>query len=117
MKLEKALQTALSAMPESSSLTGLECPPTPERTRTPMETAKAPPAAASPMKFSPRKAPSPNMIAAVAPSDAPEEMPKMYGSASGFFTIACMMTPQTESPMPVSTASTMRGRRSSQMMS
>ena len=28
--------------------------------------------------------------------EAPEEIPRIYGSANGFFTTACMITPQTE---------------------
>lgn len=57
------------------------------------------------------------MIATVAPSDAPEDTPRIYGSASGFFTIACITTPQTERPIPTATAKINRGRRISQTTS
>lgn len=55
--------------------------------------------------------PTPSITATVAPRDAPEEMPRMYGSASGFFTMACMTTPLMDSPTPTAAASTSRGRR------
>ena len=44
-------------------------------------------------------------------------MPRMYGSASGFLTMACMTTPLMDSPAPTAAASTSRGRRISQTTS
>ena len=117
MKLENAPQTADKAIPPKSSFTELLRPPRLEINSTPSDIAKAPINAAIPTKFSPQATPMPSRIAAVAPSDAPEEIPKIYGSAKGFFTTACIITPQAESPIPTSAASTKRGRRSSQIMS
>ena len=42
---------------------------------------KEPMKAAMPIKFGPKDAPTPKRIADVAPKDAPEESPKIYGSA------------------------------------
>ena len=56
-------------------------------------------------------------MASVAPTDAPEAMPRMNGSASGFCTLACMTTPASASPAPAVIASRTRGTRSDQMMS
>ena len=104
-------------MPAKSSLTELLRPPRLEINSTPRDIAKAPIKAAMPTKFSPSATPIPSRIAAVAPSEAPEEIPSIYGSANGFFTTACMITPQTESPMPTKAANTRRGKRSSQTIS
>ena len=59
----------------------------------------------------------PMRIASVAPTDAPDAMPRMNGSASGFCTLACMMTPASASPAPAVIASRTRGTRSDQMIS
>ena len=104
-------------MPPSSSFIAFARPPMFAIKRTPTETANAPRKAAMPTAFSPNAAPMPRRTAEVAPRDAPAEMPRMYGSASGFFTIACMMTPQVARPAPMIAASRRRGSRSSHTMS
>ena len=70
-----------------------------------------------PTKFSPSVLPIPNKTAAVAPKEAPEEIPRIYGSANGFFTIACITTPQTDKPAPTQIAKTILGIRKSQIIS
>mgnify|MGYP002543924027 CR=1 FL=1 len=77
LKLEKALHTALSAIPASKSFTELLRPPKLEINNTSSEIAKAPVKAAKPIKFSPMNAPIPKRMAAVAPKEAPEEIPKI----------------------------------------
>ena len=44
-------------------------------------------------------------------------MPKIYGSAKGFFTIACIITPHTAKPAPTIAAKTSRGKRNNQIIS
>ncbi|MNN65741.1 hypothetical protein D3C81_1812660 [compost metagenome] len=56
-------------------------------------------------------------MAKVAPKEAPEEIPRIYGSASGFCTAACIMVPHRVSPMPMSMAISTRGKRIFQMIS
>ena len=51
-----------------------------------------------------------------APADAPEEIPSTYGSASGFFVIACIKIPVSTRPAPVHAATITFGRRSAQMI-
>ena len=79
--------------------------------------ANAPINAQIPIACAPRKAPSPKKIAQVAPSDAPDETPKIYGSAKGFFTTACMIIPESVKPMPTQAARIIRGIRSIQTTS
>ena len=50
------------------------------------------------------------------PADAPEEIPSTYGSASGFFVIACIKIPVSTRPAPVHAATITFGRRSAQMI-
>lgn len=54
---------------------------------------------------------TPRVIATVAPKAAPEDMPVVYGSARGFFSMLCIAAPATASPAPDMTAARMRGRR------
>ena len=44
-------------------------------------------------------------------SPAPDEMPMMCGSASGFFMMACRMAPESARSMPTSAATSVRGSR------
>ena len=44
-------------------------------------------------------------------SPAPDEMPMMCGSASGFFMMACRMVPASARSMPTSAATSVRGSR------
>ena len=46
--------------------------------------------------------------------EAPAEIPRMYGSAMGFRTVACMAVPTTARPAPITAASSTRGKRMSQ---
>ena len=75
------------------------------------EIRKAPINAQIPIELEPNTAPTPRKIATVAPRDAPEEIPRIYGSAIGFFTMACITTPATARPMPTAVARRIRGRR------
>jgi hypothetical protein len=54
---------------------------------------------------------------AVAPSVAPLDTPRIYGSAIGFLQMACITQPTTESPIPTNTARMVRGSRICQIMS
>ena len=51
----------------------------------------------------------------VAPRNAPEDMPIVYGSASGFLKSFCIITPATASPAPTRMAAIALGVRTSQM--
>ncbi len=104
-------------MPAKSNLMELERPPRLEMKRTARDKANAPINALIPTKLDPREAPTPKRMADVAPKEAPEEIPSMYGSANGFFTIACMITPHTASPEPTRAARIRRGKRRSQTIS
>ncbi len=110
-KLEKAEHTELKAIPARINLTESACPLTFARIITPAAAARAPKNAIIPIELLPKTAPTPARTASVAPSDAPDEIPRIYGSARGFFTIACITTPHTDSPMPAPTAKIIRGRR------
>ncbi|RPK34163.1 hypothetical protein EES40_35355 [Streptomyces sp. ADI93-02] len=59
---------------------------------------------------------APKMSTALAPTAAPEEMPRTNGSASALRTMACTATPTAAMPAPTTAASTERGNRSSQTM-
>ena len=54
---------------------------------------------------------SPRAVTAKAPSAAPPETPRMYGSASGFRRIAWKTAPAAPRAAPVMAASRMRGSR------
>ena len=88
IKLEKALKTAFKAVPASTSFTEFAFPPILDKTKTKTLAIKAPIKADVPIAFSPNNTPKPSIIAVVAPKDAPEDTPRMYGSAKGFCTIA-----------------------------
>src|SRR6266511_800747 len=71
----------------------------------PVKAARGTPNAAS--------APEPaNTMTAIAPSAAPEEIPMMAGSASGFRNRPWKTAPEAASAAPTTAASTTRGRRS-----
>ena len=53
--------------------------------------------------------PAPTRNAKVAPKEAPEDIPRMYGSASGFWTIACITTPANANEIPTITPISARG--------
>ena len=116
-KLENAPQTTESAEPASSNLTAVARPPRLAKNTTAKETTRAPTKAMAPTERAPHAAPTPNNAARVAPSEAPDEMPRMYGSASGFLTMACITTPQRPRAAPTAAPSTSRGSRISQTTS
>ena len=47
----------------------------------------------------------------VAPKDAPEDIPSVKGFAKGFFTTACITTPDIDRPAPTKIAINTRGKR------
>ena len=101
-------------MPTSTSRTGLELRPVRRRTA---PVASAAPRNALPSTWKlPRNANQPPTMAPTAPAPAPDDTPRMYGSASSFFVIVCSSRPQTASPAPQSAAKSERGKRMSQRM-
>ena len=56
----------------------------------------------------------PMVMARVAPKEALDEMPVVYESASGFFSMLCIAAPVAASPAPDIIANRRRGRRCSQ---
>jgi len=62
-----------------------------------------------PSELLPNELPIPNTTASVAPKEAPEETPNIYGSANGFLTIACITIPTTDNPTPTAIANTILG--------
>ena len=71
-KLEKAEQTALTAIPARISFAEVAFPPMFAMAITAKEVIIAPMKAVIPTEFPPRKLPIPSMIASVAPRDAPD---------------------------------------------
>ncbi|MBO4569150.1 MAG: hypothetical protein J5674_04210 [Candidatus Methanomethylophilaceae archaeon] len=65
------------------------------------------------MAYCPLAKENPAQTAKVAPSDAPDDMPVVYVSARGFFSMLCMATPQTAKADPARRPPMTRGRRSS----
>ena len=117
IKLVNALKTAFKAVPAKISLIEVALPPMLDNSKTKTLAEKAPIKADTPIKFSPKIFPKPNIIALAAPKEAPEETPKIYGSAKGFFTMACITVPQTANPAPIQTASIILGKRNSHTIS
>lgn len=66
-------------------------------------------------KTSAKPAPTPKKMASAAPVLAPELMPKIYGSAKAFRTIACKIAPATARPAPTAAPKIRRGIRMSQI--
>lgn len=64
----------------------------------------------------PSPANAPSRITALAPTAAPEEMPRTNGSASALRTMACTATPTAARPAPTTAPSSTRGSRISQTM-
>ena len=100
----------LKATPVNTNLIDVILPPMFAIAMTANDTVIAPTNAPKPTEVA-RKTPTPSKIDSVAPRDAPDEIPRIYGSANGFFTIACITTPTTASPIPTPTPSMIRGRR------
>ena len=77
IKLDKLAQIALTAIPASSKFEADLLRELSAIYVTSKEMANAPINAQIPIACAPRKAPSPKKIAQVAPSDAPDETPKI----------------------------------------
>lgn len=58
----------------------------------------------------------PEIIARLAPNDAPEDIPVVYGSAKGFFITLCIVAPATARHTPTTTAMMIIGSLRSMMM-
>ena len=56
---------------------------------------------------------TPRIRATAAPKPAPEDIPMVYGSASGFFRMLCIAVPQTARANPHTMAPMILGRRRS----
>ena len=106
IKLENAVSSALTIMPERISLTEVVLPSADERANT---RKQAPPAPTKAQK--PEITPSPKKSEPVAPSVAPADTPRIYGSAIGFWTTACITQPQSASPLPARKPRIIRGIR------
>lgn len=83
------------------------------RAHTEAQAARAPTNAAT-FIDSPPSAAEPSTITKTAPTLAPEETPRMYGSASGLRTVTCISAPASASPAPASAARSVLGRRNCQ---
>ena len=118
IKLEIELNIELMTVPERTNLIDVILPPILERISTSTVANKAPKNALKdkPICENRPTAPKPTIIAKVAPKEAPEEIPKIYGSANGFWTTACMIVPQIARPQPIKIADNTRGERTNQMI-
>ncbi len=58
----------------------------------------------------------PEIMARLAPKDAPDDIPVVYGSARGFFMTLCIVAPATARHTPTTTAMTIIGSLRSMMM-
>ena len=56
----------------------------------------------------------PSTVASVIPNDAPDDIPKVYGSARGFLRMLCKAHPPLERPAPTIIAARIRGALSFQ---
>jgi len=86
IKLDKALQRALTTVPERTSLADDILPPSDDNSKTIVAEKRAPINAQKDVPFivSKLKDPMPNIIENVAPREAPDDIPSIYGSAKGF---------------------------------
>ncbi|MPM89752.1 hypothetical protein SDC9_136864 [bioreactor metagenome] len=109
IKLENALQTELKAIPAKRSFIEFDLPPILDINNTSIDTINAPINPQTPIAFVPNRLPIPNITATVAPNDAPDDTPNIYGSANGFLTIACITIPTTDSPIPTPIAKIILG--------
>ncbi|NSB33128.1 hypothetical protein BCD93_004086 [Clostridium saccharoperbutylacetonicum] len=66
---------------------------------------------ATPLTENKLKEPIPSINEKVAPKEAPEEIPSIYGSAKGFCTVACITVPHRLSPAPTAIARSILGTR------
>ena len=106
-----APQPAATTTPVSSSrvvVQGARSPPVRASPNTSSVEASAPPSAAGVAS-----AAAPASIAPSAPTAAPPEMPRMYGSASGLRSSTCISAPASASRPPTANAASARGSRNS----
>lgn len=117
IKLETAVQSALITVPARISLVDDDLPLAEANLRTINEATIAPRNAqnATPETAKNGIAPIPNIIENVAPREAPEEIPSMYGSAKGFCTQACITHPERARPAPTTAPKSTLGNRIDQM--
>ncbi len=111
-KLLNAEKAWAMAMPAGTSRSGLTRPWCWATAKTTTMAASAPSNAAPDNAYSPAAPSEPNSSTAVAPTEAPEDTPSTYGSASGLRTSAWMVTSAAVRPAPATAASSTRGRRS-----
>ncbi len=110
-----AVSTAAIATPDSTSRDEVMRPPVRAVAYTSTSAPRAPTKAATDREAGPKRV-NPNTMTETAPSDAPEETPSRYGSASGLRTRACRAVPITARPAPVTAPSSTRGARTSTTM-
>ena len=72
--------------------------------KTNTETPKAPVKPIIPIELLPNTLPIPNTTASVAPKDAPDDTPNVYGDASWFFNIDCTTAPLVAKHPPTKNA-------------
>ena len=96
-------------MPMRTSRIGLLLLPTSRMTR--LVAMSAPRNAPNDTAYAPIMENMPSTIAHAAPAPAPEDTPRMYGSASALRVMVCMASPTSASPAPVQIANSVRGRR------
>ena len=86
MKLDSAVNRAFKIMPERTSFDDVIWPPVDASNKTPIVAIVEPINENNGTEEIPTTctAPAPSMMAQVAPHEAPDEMPKIYGSAKVF---------------------------------
>ena len=106
MKLEIALKRALTTTPDNTRLVVVIFLPAEAITSTMIVAMIAPRKAPKPIKDL-----RPRIIKRVAPKVAPAEIPNMYGSDIGLFTVVCIVLPQSARPAPAMSPMMTRGLR------
>ena len=95
IKLENALNRALTTAPDNIKLVVVNYFPIEAIKRTTTVEITEPKKAPIPVKDF-----KPSIIKKVAPKVAPEEIPSIYGSEIGLFTVVCITEPQIANPAP-----------------
>ena len=106
MKLEIALKRALMTTPDKIRLVVVIFLLAEAITNTMIVAITAPRKAPKPIKDL-----RPRMIKRVAPKVAPAEIPNIYGSHIGLFTVVCIVLPQSARPAPAISPIMTRGLR------
>ena len=99
-------------MPTRTILVVLIFAPLLPKTKTRIDVRSAPKKAPSASGSCPIKGIFPIRSDSTAPVEAPDEIPRIYGSARGFLVSACIMIPASASPAPVKPATRTLGNRS-----